>query len=152
MKTEPSILQIFNESDANVPLSQTQADLILEIIASNENAKFILVELVYVSESEIVRINQEHLDRDYITDIISFRYDDGAETGDNNSIEGTLFCCAPRIFEQSEEFSEPAEREFQRIFIHGLLHLIGYDDNTKAQKEEMTQLENKYLGLLNSNK
>ena len=152
MKTGTSILQIFNESDVEVPLSQTQANLALEIISTQENANFVLVELVYVDESEIVRINKEHLDRDYITDIISFRYDDGAESEDKNSIEGTLFCCAPRIFEQSEEFSEPAEREFKRIFIHGLLHLIGYEDDTKARKEEMTDLENNYLRLLESNK
>lgn len=152
MKTEPSILQIFNESDAEVPLSQSLAEFILETIAEHENAMFDLVELVYVDEREIVRINKEHLDRDYITDIISFRYDDGADTGNNESIEGTLFCCAPRIIEQSEEFNETTEREFQRIFVHGLLHLIGYEDDTKPSKEEMTQLENKYLGLLESNK
>lgn len=152
MKTETSILQIFNESDVKVPLSQTQADLVLEIISKYEKAKFILVELVYVNESEIVRINKKHLDREYVTDIISFRYDDGAESEDHSSIEGTLFCCAPRIFEQSEEFNEPAKREFKRIFIHGLLHLIGYQDDTKAKKEEMTKLENNYLGLLESNK
>ncbi|MFD2532384.1 rRNA maturation RNase YbeY [Gracilimonas halophila] len=152
MKNETSILQIFNDSDVEVPLSKSQADLALDIISNQETAKFVLVELVYVDESEIVRINEEHLDRDYITDIISFRYDDGAESEDKSSIEGTLFCCVPRIFEQSKEFSEPAEREFKRIFIHGLLHLIGYEDDTKAKKEEMTNLENNYLRLLESNK
>lgn len=151
MKTEPSILQIFNESDVEVPLSQTQAELILEILTNKENAKFELVELVYVDEEEIIRINKKHLDRDYVTDIISFRYDDGAENLDTTAIEGTLFCCAPRIFEQSKEFGEASEREFERIFIHGLLHLIGYEDDTKPKKEEMTLLENKYLGLLRSN-
>lgn len=152
MKNEPPILQIFNESDEKVPLSQPQAEIILETVSEHENAKFELVELVYVDESEIIRINKEHLDRDYVTDIISFRYDDGAETGETDSIEGTLFCCAPRIHEQAEEFDEPAEREFQRIFIHGLLHLIGYEDDNKAHKDKMTALENKYLGLIEQNK
>lgn len=152
METGTPTLQIFNESEAEVPLSPTQADLILETISNHETARFEMVELVYVDEDEIVRINKEHLDRDYVTDIISFRYDDGAESQDNDAIEGTLYCCASRIIEQSEEFNEPAEREFKRIFIHGLLHLIGYEDDSKSKKEEMTKLENNYLGLLEPNK
>ncbi|WP_421774795.1 rRNA maturation RNase YbeY [Gracilimonas sp.] len=152
MKTDSSILQIFNESDEKVPLSQSKAESILQIISDKEGASFSLVELVFVSEQEIVRINKEHLNRYYVTDIISFRYDDEPDSKGNEAIEGTLFCCAPRIIEQSAEFKEPVEREFQRIFIHGLLHLIGYEDSSDKEKEAMTELENKYLALAEANK
>ncbi|MGN8226665.1 rRNA maturation RNase YbeY [Gracilimonas sp. BCB1] len=152
MKTDSSILQLFNESDEKVPLSQSKAETILHIISDKENAAFSLVELVFVDEQEIVRINKEHLNRYYVTDIISFRYDDEADSEGNEAIEGTLFCCAPRIIEQSAEFKEPVEREFQRIFIHGLLHLIGYEDSSDKEKEAMTELENKYLALAETNK
>lgn len=103
-----------------------------------------MLELVYVTEENIIKINREFLDRAYVTDIISFRYD---EDKTNAAIEGTLYCCAPRIQEQSEEFAESEEQEFKRIFIHGLLHLIGYEDGSKEQKKKMTSLENKYLKL-----
>lgn len=152
MSNESSFLQIFNESDENISLSQLKAESILKIISTHEKAGFSMIELVFVSEEEIVRINKEHLNRYYVTDIISFRYDDGIENQDNTAIEGTLYCCAPRIIEQSAEFKEPMEREFQRIFIHGVLHLIGYDDSTEAQKASMTDLENKYLALAEANK
>ncbi|MEQ8525743.1 rRNA maturation RNase YbeY [Gracilimonas sp.] len=152
MKTESSILQLFNESDEKIPLSQSKAESILNIISKHEEADFALIELVYVDEQEIVRINKEHLNRYYVTDIISFRYDDGSEEKNNKAIEGTLFCCAPRIIEQSAEFKEPVEREFQRIFIHGLLHLIGYEDSSEKEKSTMTELENKYLALAEANK
>lgn len=152
MKTDSSILQLFNESDEKVPLSQSKAESILQIISDKENAAFSLVELVFVDEQEIVRINKEHLNRYYVTDIISFRYDDEPDSKGNKAIEGTLFCCAPRIIEQSAEFKEPMEREFQRIFIHGLLHLIGYEDSSDKEKEAMTELENKYLALAEANK
>ena len=150
MSNEPSPLQVFIESEVKVPLSQRKASSILSLISENENAGFELVEVVFVSEEEIVRINNEHLDRYYVTDIISFRYDDGQEYGDNSAIEGTLFCCAPRITEQSAEFKEPVEREFQRILIHGLLHLVGYEDGSENEKKTMTELENKYLALAES--
>lgn len=152
MSSESPILQIFNESDEKIPLKQAKATTILDKLAENENATFSAIELVYVDEQEIVRINKEHLNRYYVTDIISFRYDDGLESEDNTAIEGTLFCCAARIIEQSAEFKEPVEREFQRIFIHGLLHLIGYQDSKENDKAKMTELENKYLALADNNK
>lgn len=146
-----SALQLFNESEVSVPLTDSVATSILEIIQKEESVEFEMVELVYVTEKEIVRINKEHLDRDYVTDIISFRYDDGAESTENTAIEGTLFCCAPRIKEQAAEFEETEEREFKRILIHGLLHLIGYEDGTETEKSTMTELENKYLLLSGQN-
>jgi rRNA maturation RNase YbeY len=152
LKTESHILQLFNESDEKVPLSQSKAETILRIISDKEKVTFSLVELVFVNEEEIVRINKEHLNRYYVTDIISFRYNDEPGLEDNTALEGTLFCCAPRIIEQSAEFKEPVEREFQRIFIHGLLHLIGYEDSKAKEKEAMTELENRYLTLVETNK
>jgi rRNA maturation RNase YbeY len=147
--SEPT-LQIYNESLVNIPLDQTTAKKILSLIEYHEKVTYSFVELVYVDETEIIRINTEHLDRDYVTDIISFRYDEGSDS--NNEIEGTLYCCAPRIEEQAGDFEETPEREFMRILIHGLLHLIGYDDQTEEDKSSMTKLENKYLALSEENK
>ncbi len=153
MNNESSILQIFHETEGDIPLSQSQVNLILEKISTKEKAVFTLVEVVFVDENEIVRINKEHLGRNYVTDIISFRYDDEPDQSaiDNSAIEGTLYCCAPRIREQAGEFGQPVEVEFQRILIHGLLHLIGYEDSTDAEKSAMTSLENTYLKLTNAN-
>lgn len=146
----PSPLQFFNDSGESIPLTESTAKAILEIIAEQEQVTFSFVELVYVNEQEIVRINTEHLDRSYVTDTISFRYDDDAEPSESAGIEGTLFCCAQRIKEQASEFNEPIEREFRRIFIHGLLHLIGYQDAEPEQKSEMSRLEDTYLALSTS--
>jgi rRNA maturation RNase YbeY len=138
-------IQIFNETDSPLPLEQWDFSKIASFITTNEGSSFSFIEVVYVDEKEIIRINKEHLDRDYVTDIITFRYDNST---DNNDIEGTLFCCAPRIIEQAGELGETVKNEFSRIYIHGLLHLIGYDDQTDAQKEEMTAKENVYLKSL----
>lgn len=142
---EAPVVQIFNESGEDIPLSEKEANAILPAFCEKEHCHFSFVELVYVDENEIVRINKEHLDRDYITDIISFRYD---ENTDNREIEGTLFCCAPRIKEQAQEFAGSEKEEFQRILIHGLLHLVGYNDATAEEKNRMTALENHYLNLM----
>lgn len=146
---EPT-LQIFNESSVNIPLDQTTAQMILSLIEEQEQVTFEFIEVVYVEVDEIVRINKDHLDRDYVTDIISFRYDENPNG--KEGIEGTLFCCAPRITEQADEFGETTNKEFSRILIHGLLHLIGYEDQTKEDKDKMTELEDKYLGQIAKNK
>lgn len=135
-------IEIFNQTERFLPLSQSDCQAIVSIIMRHEDCSFDFVEVVYVDEDEIIRINKEHLERDYVTDIISFRYD---ESDTNHNIEGTLFCCAPRISEQAGEFNEPQKKEFQRVFIHGLLHLAGYDDQSEEEKNKMTSRENFYL-------
>ncbi len=139
---DTSPLQIFNESGLAIPVQEETALRILHSVSDKEKAVFSFVELVYVDEQAIMDINKQFLSRDYVTDIISFRYDDDDS---NQEIEGTLYCCAPRISEQAREFDVAPVQEFYRIYIHGLLHLVGYDDQSRSEKAEMTKLENQYL-------
>lgn len=140
-------IQLFNQTDLSPPLDGVTCIQLANLISKKEEASFSFVEVVYVGEDEIVRINKEHLDRDYVTDIITFRYDDSPN---KENIEGTMFCCAPRIVEQAKEFGESTEKEFLRIYIHGLLHLIGYEDKSEPAKKEMTGKEDTYLLLAES--
>lgn len=137
-------LQIFNTTSLDFPCEEIDCRKVFEFVAQHENVSFELVEVAYVDEQEIVRINKEFLKRDYVTDIISFRYD---EDNSNTQIEGTLYCCLSRIVDQAKEFDEAPEKECLRILIHGLLHLIGYDDQSDSEKKEMTRLEDLYLSM-----
>lgn len=142
MLQDDARIQIFNVSGQEIPLKLADVQNIASLLAEYESCYFSLLETVYVDEKEIVRINKEHLKRDYVTDIITFRYD---EHESNTGIEGTIFCCVPRIYEQALEYNQDAETEFKRILIHGLLHLCGYEDHTSGKKEEMARKENFYL-------
>lgn len=142
-ESKPDI-QVYNQTDLPIPLEDSLYFDVAEIISQKEECRFSFVEVVYVDEDEVVRINKEYLERDYVTDIITFRYD---ESDSNDDIEGTMFCCAPRIIEQAEEFDESEEQEFLRIYIHGLLHLTGYEDKSDKEREQMTVKENSYLDL-----
>tara|TARA_R110000868_G_scaffold341432_2_gene602282 strand:+ start:202 stop:600 length:399 start_codon:yes stop_codon:yes gene_type:complete len=126
------------------PCKEIDCRKVFEFVAKHEKVTFELVETAYVDEQEIARINKEFLKRDYVTDIISFRYDEDAS---NTKIEGTLYCCLPRIIDQAKEFGEVPEKECLRILIHGLLHLIGYEDQSDQEKKEMTRLEDLYLSM-----
>lgn len=140
--TNAEKLEFFNPSEFPLPFEEADVQAVLKEIEQKEKVAYQAIEIVFVDESGIVDINKEHLQRDYITDIISFRYD---EDSSNQQIEGTLYCCAPRISEQSREFDTPESTEFLRVMIHGLIHLIGYDDQTEDDKNQMTELENFYL-------
>lgn len=135
----------FNESGVSLPLDLNDAEQIADLVEKGERCRFHLVEIAFVSEKEIVRLNNEHLERSYVTDTISFRYDQGKS---NMAIEGTLYCCAPRILEQSQEHNEASATEFRRIIIHGLLHLAGYEDQSDASQKKMRKREDFYLRQL----
>lgn len=142
---EYSGLHFFNESTSSLPVRAETAEKIISLIEKSEDCHFQLVEIVFVNKPKIKDVNRDYLQREYVTDIISFPYNKPDST---HEPEGTLYCCAPRIFEQAEEFGQPAKREFRRIIIHGLLHLIGYDDQSKQAKEEMRRREDFYLQKL----
>ena len=142
MMAEEANIEIFNESGIPIPITDEDAAFLVLSISAHQKCKYEFVEVVYVDETEIVRVNAEFLKRDYVTDIISFRYDDDTS---NQAMEGTLYCCAQRITEQAKEFADSTRQEFLRVLIHGLIHLIGYDDSTPEEKQEMTNLEDYFL-------
>lgn len=139
--TEP-VITLFNQTLLEIPVSEDYAQTAASLLQEFEDCSFKMVEVVYVDEDGIIAINKKYLQRDYVTDIISFNYDE--DEGKEN-IEGTLYCCAPRIYEQATEMGEKPGTEFFRILIHGLLHLIGYDDQSDEERADMRAKENFYL-------
>lgn len=135
-------LHFFNESNSSLPVHSGTVAEIISLIEKNEACRFQLVEIVFVDKSKIKAVNREYLQRKYVTDVISFPYN---SQNSDKELEGTLYCCAPRIREQAKEYDQPVEREFKRIIIHGLLHLVGYDDQSSPDKTKMRQREEFYL-------
>ena len=142
-------VQIFNISGISIPIKESDAIFISKLVQANQKCEFELIELVFVDEQEITRINNTYLNHNYVTDIITFRLDDGI---DNSAIEGTIYCCAQRISEQASEFNQTKKDEFLRVMIHGFIHLIGYSDQTLEEKKKMTTLEDYFLDLYYNSK
>jgi len=136
-------VQLFNTTEISLPVSQRQLQEIASIISKHHRVGFEMVEVVYVDDDGIVDINKTYLEKDYVTDIITFRLDEG----DDNAIEGTLYCCASRIIEQANEMDQKLETEFIRVAIHGILHLIGMDDSTDDLKKQMTKAEDEIITI-----
>ncbi|WP_316830366.1 rRNA maturation RNase YbeY [Pedobacter aquatilis] len=113
------------------------------IKASIEKEGFTLGELnfIFCSDEYLLAINQQYLNHDTYTDIITF---------DNSDIEkqivSDIFISIERVKENAKTYKTNDFDEVCRIMIHGTLHLLGYKDKGKAAKTLMTQKEDEYLG------
>jgi rRNA maturation RNase YbeY len=107
---------------------------------------FKLQELTYVfcSDVYLLQINQQYLDHDTYTDIITF--DNSKYEGE---ITGDIFISIPRIQENATLFKVSETDELHRVIIHGALHLLGYKDKTPLDNKKMTQKEDQYLAKRN---
>jgi len=94
------------------------------------------VSLAFVSGSDIKKLNKQYRNKNQETDILSF-------IGDDENFLGEIIICYSKIKEQSKERKVSIKEELVFIFIHGLLHLLGYDDQTKKGHDEMMKLGNK---------
>lgn len=115
------------------------------ILATIEEEGFKLDELNYIlcSDEYLLRINQDYLQHDDYTDVITFDNSEGLKT-----IVGDIFISIDRIKENAREFKSNANHELHRVMIHGTLHLLGYKDKTKTAKTTMTSKEDFYLAKL----
>jgi len=107
---------------------------------------FQLDELNFIlcSDEYLLSINQQYLNHDTYTDVITFDNSEELKT-----ILGDIFISIERIQENAKEFKDTVQLELCRVMIHGTLHLLGYKDKGKAAKTLMTQKEDEYLNLLN---
>ena len=99
---------------------------------------------IFCSDQYLLQINQQYLDHDTYTDIITFDNSDKHKV-----IIGDIFISIERIRENAVKFGSGLENELHRVIIHGALHLLGYQDKKADSKKLMTQKEDHYLGLRN---
>ena len=99
------------------------------------------VSYVFCSDEYLYKINLEHLSHDTYTDIITFNY------CENNVVNADIFISIERVKENAKTYSVDFEEELHRVIIHGILHLVGYNDKTDEQQKEMTSREDFYLSL-----
>ena len=112
--------------------------LVEKIIASE---KKIIGEINFIitTDDNLRTINREFLNHDYFTDVISFNYSAG------ENISGEIYISEDTVRHNSIEYNVGLDNEMQRVMIHGILHLVGYNDKTDSEKQEMRRLEDKWI-------
>lgn len=102
------------------------------------------INYIFCSDSYLLNINQEYLNHDTFTDIVTFNNSEEA-----NKIESDIFISIDRIKENANSYNKSFEHELYRVMIHGVLHLLGFDDKTEEEKSVMREKEEACLSLLN---
>ncbi len=113
----------------------------LKMVAGSEVKTLGDISIIFCSDNYILDVNLRYLQHDYFTDIITFDYCEG------DRLSGDLFISVDSVRENSKEFGTDFDEELHRVIVHGLLHLIGYDDHTEEEQKVMRSKENYYLGL-----
>ena len=97
---------------------------------------------VFCDDEYLLQMNRQYLGHDYYTDIITF---DSREDALSKRLDGDIFISVDTVRANGEEYGEGFEREIMRVIAHGVLHLMGFDDQTAAQQKKMREAENSAL-------
>lgn len=97
------------------------------------------INIIITSDLKLLEINKKYLSRNYFTDIITF------DLSENEEISGDMYISIERVKENAILYKIESERELFRVIIHGILHLIGYNDKSNNDKRKMTNKENRYI-------
>ena len=99
------------------------------------------ISYVFCDDDYLLKINNQYLNHDTLTDIISFDYSVGKQ------ISGDIFISGERVKENAIEFKTDFEEEMKRVMIHGILHYCGYRDKTDNDQTMMRQKEEEKMKM-----
>ncbi|MCU0338905.1 MAG: rRNA maturation RNase YbeY [Spirosomaceae bacterium] len=134
------MISFFNEDvEFSVPTPRKIKAWLKQVIIT-ESYTLNQLNYIFCSDEYLLHVNRQYLDHDFYTDIITF---DNAE--EERCVEGDIFISIERVKENATELGVAFEEELKRVLVHGVLHLVGYDDLEDEQEIEMRNKEDFYL-------
>ena len=128
------------ESDFNLDNETVYADWLSNVISSeikNEGE----INYIFCDDDYLLEINQQYLNHDTLTDIISFDYSIG------NELHGDIFISIERVRENASDFNVSFEEELKRVMVHGILHYCGYKDKSEQDEQLMREKEEEKMKM-----
>jgi len=114
----------------------------ISIVCDKELSSCGDISIIFCSDEYLLEMNRQHLDHDYYTDIITFDY------SVENVVSGDLFISIDRVKENSLDYDVSFNHELLRVIVHGVLHLLGYNDKNDTEIAEIRSKEQGYLNKL----
>lgn len=134
---------IYQAEDIKIPsLKKRTITAWIKTVAASYRKEIGDIAYVFCSDAKILEVNNQYLQHDYYTDIITFDYTEG------DTISGDIFISLDTVRSNSAQFDTGYEEELLRIIIHGILHLCGVNDKSPEERKQMTACEDKALAML----
>ncbi|HOF65047.1 MAG TPA: rRNA maturation RNase YbeY [Bacilli bacterium] len=120
----------------------------LKILEIDDN---FIVEVQIVDNKTIKDLNKNYRNKNEVTDVLSFAFDERSEDevaiiSSMPRLLGVIIINGEKAIEQAKEYEHPLKREMKFLFIHGLLHLLGYDHEDEESEKEMFLLQDQIIG------
>ena len=133
----------FHSENVNFPpIKKRTTAKWIRIVAENDGRHLGEISYLFCDDAKILEINRQYLQHDFYTDIITFDY------SENNIISGDISISLDTVRSNSQKYQTEYIEELNRVIIHGILHLCGLNDYSKAEQERMRRAENSALLLL----
>ena len=135
---------IFNTTNEKIDVSEL--DSVIKFACKHLNIENPLLNIVIVDNERIREINREYRNKDSVTDVISFAFEEVNDVEyEDVRFLGEIYISYERCKEQARDFGHSVRREFSYLAVHGLLHLLGYDHMNESDKKVMRALEEEIL-------
>lgn len=134
------MISFFYNIDFKLKNESEYTEWIIKVFTS-EQRELDNLSYVFCSDEYLLKINQDYLDHDTYTDIITFDY------SDKKGIKGEIYISIDRVKENAITYNVTFEIELLRVMAHGILHLLGYGDKTRKEEEVMRRLEKEKMDL-----
>jgi rRNA maturation RNase YbeY len=137
-------IKIYYDETASRVKSWRKIRLLISDIIENAGKNAGDINVIITNDENLRKINVQFLEHDYYTDVITFNYNE------KDLINGEIYISADTVRENSKEYEVTFNSELTRVIIHGVLHLIGFDDKTDEMRSEMRGHEDHWLAILES--
>jgi probable rRNA maturation factor len=127
-------------TEEGIHLDKNAFKYIIKMIITDSGFKLSNMDFNFVNPDTMLEINKKYLEHNYDTDIITFDYSD-----ETNNLDGEIFISFQEAVRNSKKYQVTVDNELVRLVIHGVLHLIGYDDTTALNKRKMKEVENAFV-------
>lgn len=112
---------------------------IAELVAKKEKKVTGLVEINVIGDKEMTELNFQYRGKKYPTDVLSFAWTEDKKI--KSKLLGQIYICLPQIKRQAKEYKIKEHEELARMFVHGLLHLVGHDHIKKQPAKKMFSIQ-----------